>query len=243
MIGIYKITNLKNGKIYIGQSIHIERRWQEHCRESAHSVISDAIKKEGKDNFKFEVIKECKQSELDELEQYYIHYYNCTLPYGYNVMDTVESHQTSYIFNSKETIDNIINQILNTDDSFQKIAKDNNVSVRTIYYINRGDVHYQENRKYPLRETITYHKYRCCDCGKLLTSNSLRCVECHKFFLQRDRPSREELKHLIRTTPFTKIGKKYGLTDNAIRKWCKTYQLPFRVKDIKQYSDEEWERI
>ncbi|MBR2506815.1 MAG: GIY-YIG nuclease family protein [Bacilli bacterium] len=26
-IGIYKIENLKNGKVYIGQSIHIERRW------------------------------------------------------------------------------------------------------------------------------------------------------------------------------------------------------------------------
>lgn len=30
-IGIYKITNLLNGKIYIGQSIHIEKRWKEHC--------------------------------------------------------------------------------------------------------------------------------------------------------------------------------------------------------------------
>jgi predicted GIY-YIG superfamily endonuclease len=30
-IGIYKIENLVNGKVYIGQSVHIERRWQEHC--------------------------------------------------------------------------------------------------------------------------------------------------------------------------------------------------------------------
>ena len=35
MIGIYKIENLINGKVYIGQSIHIERRWQEHCMDSA----------------------------------------------------------------------------------------------------------------------------------------------------------------------------------------------------------------
>ena len=32
MIGIYKITNLINNKSYVGQSIHIERRWQEHLR-------------------------------------------------------------------------------------------------------------------------------------------------------------------------------------------------------------------
>ena len=30
MIGIYKITNLINQKIYIGQSINIEQRWKEH---------------------------------------------------------------------------------------------------------------------------------------------------------------------------------------------------------------------
>nr|DAH19257.1 MAG TPA: intron associated endonuclease [Bacteriophage sp.]DAT87476.1 MAG TPA: intron associated endonuclease [Caudoviricetes sp.] len=35
MIGIYKIENLINGKVYIGQSVHIERRWQEHCMDSA----------------------------------------------------------------------------------------------------------------------------------------------------------------------------------------------------------------
>ena len=35
----------------------------------------------------------------------------------------------------------------------------------------------------------------------------------------------------------------FGVTDNAIRKWCKLYNLPFKVKDIKTYSDEEWEKI
>ena len=31
MKGIYKWTNLINNKVYIGQSVHIERRWTEHC--------------------------------------------------------------------------------------------------------------------------------------------------------------------------------------------------------------------
>ena len=39
MIGIYKITNKLNNKCYIGQSIHIERRWAEHCFPSKTSQI------------------------------------------------------------------------------------------------------------------------------------------------------------------------------------------------------------
>lgn len=42
-IGIYKIENLINGKKYIGQSIHIEKRWQEHCQVSSKSLIGKAI--------------------------------------------------------------------------------------------------------------------------------------------------------------------------------------------------------
>ena len=48
---------------------------------------------------------------------------------------------------------------------------------------------------------------------------------------------------MIRKEPFTTIGAKYKVTDNSIRKWCKSYDLPFRKKDIKLYSDEEWELL
>lgn len=55
--------------------------------------------------------------------------------------------------------------------------------------------------------------------------------------------SREELKKLIRTTSFTQIGKQYGVSDNAIRKWCDKYNLPRKVSDIKKISDKDWELI
>lgn len=45
-------------------------------------------------------------------------------------------------------------------------------------------------------------------------------------------PSRETLKELLLIKSFTKIGETYGVTDNAVRKWCKKYNLPFRKKDI-----------
>lgn len=56
-------------------------------------------------------------------------------------------------------------------------------------------------------------------------------------------PSREKLKNDIRKTPFTKIGEKYGVTDNAVRKWCDVYKLPRKTSDIKKISDEDWIKI
>lgn len=48
---------------------------------------------------------------------------------------------------------------------------------------------------------------------------------------------------MIKEFPFTKIGEEYGVTDNAIRKWCKAYNLPYRRKDIENYTEEEWEKV
>ena len=58
-----------------------------------------------------------------------------------------------------------------------------------------------------------------------------------------ERPNREEFKKMIRIMPFTQIGNKYNVSDNAIRKWCDFYNLPRRRKDIEKISDEDWELI
>lgn len=39
------------------------------------------------------------------------------------------------------------------------------------------------------------------------------------------RPSKKELEKMILDIPMTRIADKYGVTDNAIRKWCKSYRL------------------
>lgn len=88
MIGIYKITNKINQKIYIGQSNDIKRRFQEHQIVGAKSRIpvDVAIQKYGKDNFLYEVLEECSISELNEKESYWItkldaikNGYNCSV--------------------------------------------------------------------------------------------------------------------------------------------------------------------
>lgn len=96
MVGIYKITNTVNGKVYIGQSINIKRRIYAHfahvdCKSygDSHSPhFHSAVRKYGKESFSWEVIEECEKSILDDRERYWIAYYDSTnREKGYNVMD------------------------------------------------------------------------------------------------------------------------------------------------------------
>lgn len=93
---------------------------------------------------------------------------------------------------------------------------------------------------------LTVKKY-CVDCGKEISYRSTRCESCNnkhkKIPLEKMPVSREELKTLIRTQSFTSIGLKYGVSDNAIRKWCIKFNLPTKKVDIKKYTDKEWELI
>lgn len=57
------------------------------------------------------------------------------------------------------------------------------------------------------------------------------------------RTDRNRLKDEIRKYPITKVAELYGVTDNAIRKWCRKMGLPDKSTHIKRYSDEEWEKI
>lgn len=91
MIGIYKITNLINNKCYIGQSIHIEKRFAQHKSPYEIECNSDkplyqAFKKYGIENFSFEILEECTQDELNDKEKFYIEKYQSLIHQnGYNI--------------------------------------------------------------------------------------------------------------------------------------------------------------
>lgn len=243
MIGIYKIENLINHKIYIGQSIHIERRWNEHCFPSTKSIISNAIKKYGKENFSFQILEECSPEELDEREIFYINKFNCIAPNGYNIKDYIDGGETTYSYYDKETFLQIVSDIKNSSISFQEISEKYDITKRLVYYINKGEIHQLSNEKYPLREVIDFSKKKhyCVDCGKEITKGAERCKDCTaKISRIVIRPTREELKNLIRIKSFVELGRIYNVSDNAIRKWCKNYNLPSKKSDIKKMSDEEW---
>lgn len=95
MIGIYKITNISNKKVYIGQSKYIEKRWTEHIRllekGKHHSLkLQRSWDKHGKNKFKFEIIEECEIDMLNIKEQYWIDYYNAVIK-GFNIVNVGET--------------------------------------------------------------------------------------------------------------------------------------------------------
>ena len=102
MIGIYQITNLINGKKYIGQSNNIKKRWNEHKFWATHAdennfYIYRAMKKYGLENFEFSVLEECPKDQLNEREEYWIQYYHTYVHdnqcNGYNLTPGGNSHE------------------------------------------------------------------------------------------------------------------------------------------------------
>lgn len=71
------------------------------------------------------------------------------------------------------------------------------------------------------------------------------CTNCYSNYIQRkvERPSKKILKEEIRKYSFVELGRKYNVTDNAVRKWCYRYGLPRTKKEINSYTDKEWENI
>ena len=96
-----------------------------------------------------------------------------------------------------------------------------------------------------LEKTKTHQIVYCQRCGKEISDKrATYCSECaHLMSRVCDRPERDELKELIRTLPFTRIAEKYGVSDNAIRKWCIAYNLPSKKTEINKISDEDWDKI
>lgn len=244
--GIYKITNLINNKVYIGQSIDIKQRWYNHLHH--HQRFKDlplyrAFKKYGITNFTFNIIEECNIQDLDEREKYWIQYYN-SYNNGYNMTTGGQGTHNTEIKLSAKDIENIINLLKDNKLSQRKIAKLYNVGQDTISEINQGKTRRQNNIEYPIRQFKKDKNYICPLCGEYKCYTSTYCNKCNYIYQRKqERPSKEILKTLIRNQSFVDIGKQYNVTDNTIRRWCKYYNLPYRKKDIKLYTDEEWNII
>ena len=80
MIGIYKIENLINHKVYIGQSVAIKDRLRHHkqmLNKNKHfcSHLQHSWNKYGVNNFSFEILEKCTKEELDDKETYWLDFY------------------------------------------------------------------------------------------------------------------------------------------------------------------------
>lgn len=87
-IKIYRITNRINGKKYVGQTSRtLARRFLEHANNLKYA-IGQAMQKYGIENFAIELIEVCETREqANDRERYWIAFYDCIAPHGYNLTD------------------------------------------------------------------------------------------------------------------------------------------------------------
>lgn len=110
--GVYLIRNIKNGKVYVGQTNNLKIRKQNHFADLKANIhhnkhLQNAWNKYGGKNFEFEVLEECSLDKLDEVEIYWIKYYESyNRRFGYNFeLGGNNSPQTQ---ETREKIDSII---------------------------------------------------------------------------------------------------------------------------------------
>lgn len=157
MKAIYKIENLINHKIYIGQTNNPVRRWQEHIkgRDAYCSLIHKAIKKYGKQNFSFEVLEWTE--DYDEKEKEYIQIYQSIVPYGYNITSggsappAFSGEKNNFAKISNETAERVISQLLDWRIPKKTIIANNHITQDIIRHINEGTSWHKEDLNYPLR--------------------------------------------------------------------------------------------
>ena len=236
MTGIYKYTNLINSKVYIGQSNDLERRYNEHLRryqcesdKEYNSILHKAFRKYGYDNLQYDIIEECDISYLNEREIYWIEYYD-SVNNGYNL--DAGGHCRSLKVLTKEQLNQIIDLLQNSTLTEQEIATQFNITMQYVSAINVGRYNKQESLSYPLRKRGKF----CIKCGVKIDSHSQQyCVKCYNIAQRTvERPQPEQLLQEIAISSFEAVGRKYGVSGNAIKKWCKAYGLPILKAEIKQ---------
>lgn len=168
--GIYKITNLINNKIYIGQAVNLKVRIRTHEKydtpekykgslsfdNELNMPIHMAIMKYHLNNFKIEIIEECPINLLDEREKYWISYYNCKTPNGYNLTDGGQgghpkrgesNHFSKYTEEQINEVKKFLKEGKRPKEVFQLCPQ---ISIDSIYAINLGKSWRDENESYPL---------------------------------------------------------------------------------------------
>lgn len=246
MIGIYKITNKVNNKCYIGQSIHIERRWRDHKNKAFSSndknyenPLYRAIRKYGLDNFSFEVLESCSINELDDKEKYYIQLYESYTKKGYN-----QDEGGSGAKHGKLTWDKVYKikeKLKTTTISTTELAKEFHIAPRTLRALNGGETWVVEGEQYPVRKVKkeVRHNY-CIMCGKEIALESTLCPECVHIKQQRTtRPEPLVLAKIVIEQGFEEAGRQFSVSGKTISKWFKSWGLPDKKKEIEDWYYKE----
>lgn len=80
----------------------------------------------------------------------------------------------------------------------------------------------------------------CPECGKPILPTSTMCLKCQRKKTRLvDRPSPIEIARKVKDKGFLRGAKDYGVTDNAMRKWCKEYGIPTHTKELISWLDKQ----
>jgi len=162
---IYVITNLVNGKQYVGQSIEPNHRFISHISRAKtnadNTIIHSAINKYGAENFTMEILEWTEGYNI--AEQNWISKLNTISPNGYNTLEggqepprmLGEEHPRNTL--SDNQVINIHKDLLENKLTQKQIAEKYSTSCNIITAINNGITHKLQDVIYPLREKSPYH--------------------------------------------------------------------------------------
>ena len=179
MIGIYAIRNSINGKMYIGQSRDIFKRWQQHIYHRYGENISNIdndINVFGLCNFEFIILELCKQEELDMKEDYYIRYYGTCIN-GYNQVYGGQNNIGESNSNAKLTAQDVydIRELYNKHVNPSEVYEYYKDKISISYFFNlwegkswcniHMDVYTEENKSFYKNSFLkrNYNEYRFTD--------------------------------------------------------------------------------
>ena len=205
LCGIYLITNLSNGKKYIGKSIDILTRWEQHIdaarlKKKDYEFYQDMTEVQ---NFSFQILELCTLEELQEKEQHFIKYFN-SLEQGYNQVMAIDlSKEEQMLFDKK--IQKAIELLETTGKYYHEIAEETGLSENIISNINRCKSHTNyHNYKNNIRE----------ECGRKQYENKGELNPRSKLTTEQVLEIVELLKHTNLSAE--EIGKRYGVSKTTI---------------------------
>lgn len=138
---VYSYTNLINGKKYIGQTVNPEQRkcthkssYQNEKDKEYDSLFHRALRKYGWDNFEYEILAENDNLELiNELEIFYIDFYNTKTPNGYNILDGGKNAKKPMKESTKEKLMWSHGKMTQEEVIYLRMAYANKESPKAIY--------------------------------------------------------------------------------------------------------------
>jgi transposase-like protein len=111
------------------------------------------------------------------------------------------------------------------EELYDFLLCNNRVSTALRYGVHRNVVskwmkYYEDQGK-----SFVVRKMKLCSCGAQIMAKSKSCYDCmYKRNMKVERPSFEALKKELEESNYCAVGKKYGVSDNAVRKWMKAYK-------------------